>query len=171
MISGPIGGRSENFTCGDAFPVAGDVVEPAPPAAPQPWYPPVEPPAPRRPGLSANAFVPLIGVFLGVLIFTGMVSFHAVFLIPIPTSFPPSTDPAIIDYRNTVRTLGWVSIVAMDLAVALSVMIAWIMGSVKGDLSEATRRGMFVFATSFLIVWLIFSFFAYTIFRSLIPFI
>lgn len=118
-----------------------------------------------------NAFIPIIGVFLGVLIFTGLLSYHAVFLLPLPNpSFPYSTDPAVIAYRDTVRTLGWISIIAMDLAVALSVMMAWILGGVKGDLSEGTRRGMFVFATAFLIGWLIFSFLAYTIFRGLLLF-
>lgn len=125
---------------------------------------------PPRTGISASALIPLVGLFIGLLIFTGLLSFHAVFLIPVPTQFPPSTDPSVIAYRDTVRTLGWVSVIAMDLAVALSVMIAWMLGAIKADLSDAARRGMFGFATAFLISWVIFSFFAYSIFRSILPF-
>ena len=147
-------------------------MQPAPPAAPpQPWYPPAQPPTPPRAALSANAFVSLVGLLLGVLIFTGMLTFHAVFLLPAPSSsFQTPSDPAVIAYRDTVRLLGWVSVITMDLAVALSVAVAWIVGSLKGEHSEATRRGIFVFASVFLAVWLVFSFFAYTIFRSLIVF-
>jgi hypothetical protein len=121
--------------------------------------------------LSANAIMGLLGLIIGVLLFTGLVTYHAVFLIPLPSTFsPPSSNPEVIEYRNTVRALGWISIVAMDLAVSLSVMIAWIVGGMKGEQPEAMRRGVFLFATVFLAVWLIFSFFGYSIFRILIPF-
>lgn len=124
---------------------------------------------PPRAGISINAVISLVGLVLGVLIFTGLLTFHAVFLIPLP-SFQSPTDPDVIAYRDTIRALGWVSIIAMDLAVALTIMAAWLVGSLKSELPEATRRGIFTFATVFLVVWLAFSFFAYTIFRSLIPF-
>ena len=143
-------------------------MQPAPPpASSDRWYPPAQPPTPPRAGLSANAVVPLVGLILGVLIFTGLLTFHAVFLLPLPSPpYQAPSDPAVITYRDTVRALGWISAVTMDLAVALSVVIAWVMGSLKGEHSEATRRGIFVFASVFLAVWLVFSFFAYTIFRS-----
>jgi hypothetical protein len=147
-----------------------DILQAAPPAAPEPWYPPPQAPVPPRTGISVNAVISLVGLFLGVLIFTGLLTFHAVFLIPLPPPFQSPTDPDVIAYRDTVRTLGWVSIIAMDLAVALTVMTAWLVGGLKADLSEATRRGIFTFATVFLVVWLAFSFFAYAIFRSFIPF-
>jgi len=58
----------------------------------------------------------------------------------------------------------------MDLAVSFSVAMAWIAGGSRGELSDSTRRGIFVFATVFLAVWLIFSWAEYTIFRVLVPF-
>lgn len=126
---------------------------------------------PPRAALSPSTVISLVGLLLGVLIFTGMLTFHAVFLLPLPSSpFQPPTNPDVIAYRDTVRTLGWISIIAMDLAVALSVMIAWLVGGLKADIPEASRRGIFVFATVFLVIWLVFSSFAYAIFRSLIPF-
>jgi len=113
---------------------------------------------PRRGGISLNSLVLVIGLFLGVLIFAGTLSFHAALLIPVPCQGCP------------IRTLGWVSVVTMDLAVAFSVAMAWIAGGSRGELSDATRRGIFVFATVFLAVWLIFSWAEYTIFRVLVPF-
>ncbi len=143
-----------------------------PPYGPPPYAPPV-PMTPRRAGISTNTFVLLTGLFIGVLLFAGMLSFHAALLIPPPcTGFcQPPTDPAIIAYRDTIRILGWVSVVAMDLAVSFAVMMAWVVGALKGDIPEGTRRGIFVFATVFLAVWLIFSWISYSIFRSLVPFI
>ena len=146
------------------------MVEPSasPPGSP---YQPMMMPPPRRGGISLNSLVLVIGLFLGVLIFAGTLSFHAALLIPVPCQgCPVPTDPAVIAYRNSIRTLGWVSVVTMDLAVAFSVAMAWIAGGSRGELSEATRRGIFVFATVFLAVWLIFSWAEYTIFRVLVPF-
>jgi len=125
----------------------------------------------RRGGISPNSLVLVIGLFLGVLIFAGTLAFHAALLIPVPCSgCPVPTDPAVIAYRDTIRTLGWVSVVTMDLAVSFSVAMAWIAGGSRGELSDSTRRGIFVFATVFLAVWLIFSWAEYTIFRVLVPF-
>ena len=146
------------------------MVEPSgsPPVSP---YQPMMMPPPRRGGISLNSLVLVIGLFLGVLIFAGTVSFHAALLIPVPCQgCPVPTDPAVIAYRDSIRTLGWVSVVTMDLAVAFSVAMAWIAGGSRGELSDATRRGIFVFATVFLAVWLIFSWAEYTIFRVLVPF-
>ena len=138
---------------------------------PEPPYQPVMMPPPRPVGISPNTLVLLMGLFLGVLIFAGMLSFHAALLIPVPCpTCQPPTDPTLIAYRDTIHTLGWVSVVTMDLAVSFSVAMAWIAGGSRGELSDGTRRGIFVFATVFLVVWLLFSWFAYTIFRVLAPF-
>jgi len=146
-------------------------MEPSAAAPEPPSYPPPMYAAPRREGMSTNTFVLLMGLFLGALIFAGTVSFHAALLIPIPCpQCQPTTDPAIIAYRDTIRILGWVSVIAMDMAVSLAVAMAWIVGGSKGEISDGTRRGVFIFATVFLAVWLLFSWTAYTIFRSLIPF-
>ena len=138
---------------------------------PPPSYPPAMYPPPRREGMGANTLVLLIGLFMGALIFAGTLSFHAALLIPVPCpQCSPSSDPAIIAYRDTIRILGWVSVIAMDMAVSLAVAMAWIVGGSKSEISDGTRRGVFIFATVFLAVWLLFSWTAYTIFRVLIPF-
>lgn len=136
------------------------------PASPEAWTLPAPMPRPQRLNLSANTFVALGGVFLGVLIFTGLVTLHAVFLIP-PPGFNPGTNPDLIAYRNTVRLLGWISIVAMDLAVSVSVTIAWLVGGLKGELSDSARRGLFIFSSVFLFIWLFLSNLSYSLIRSL----
>ena len=145
-------------------------VQPSTP--PQAWFPPVPPADVRRFPLSPAGVTSLLGLIIGALIFTGLVSFHAVFLIPPPGSgsIPPSTSREVIDYINTVRMLGWISIVAMDLAIGLTVMIAFIVGGMRGEMSDGMRRGVFIFATVFLALWLLLSSFLYSSFRSLIPF-
>ncbi|TLZ73781.1 MAG: hypothetical protein E6K06_02100 [Methanobacteriota archaeon] len=140
------------------------------PAAPPPGYAPYPTPPPLPPRrVSMNTLVLLSGILLGALVFVGTLSFHAVFLIPFPGT-PPPTDPAVAAYRDTLRILGWTSAVAMDLALGFSLTIAWIAGVSKGEISDGTKRGMFIFATVFLAVWLVFSFSIYSIFRVLIFF-
>ena len=148
------------------------MIEPSVSPPPEsPYQPMMMLPPRRRGGISPNSLVLVIGLFLGVLIFAGTLSFHAALLIPVPCSgCPVPTDPAVIAYRDTIRTLGWVSVVTMDLAVSFSVAMAWIAGGSRGELSDSTRRGIFVFATVFLAVWLIFSWAEYTIFRVPVPF-
>ncbi len=108
----------------------------------------------REPTL--DLFLSVVGILLTVLIFTGMISYHAALLIPPPGS-SPGTDPATIAYVDTIRILGWSFAVAMDLAVALSVGLAWIVGTSKMEVADGARRGMYIFATVFLVVWLIVS--------------
>jgi len=82
-------------------------------------------------------------------VFVGLLSLHAAFLIPPPGSSPPS------DYTNLIRTLGWTAVVSMDLAVSLTVMLAWVVGASRSDVPDASRRGIFIFATVFLAIWII----------------
>ena len=133
------------------------------------YQPPMMPPARRGGVISPNSLVLVVGLFIGLLIFAGTLSFHATLLIPVPcTGCTPTTDPALIAYRDTIRVLAWVSVVTMDLAVSFSVAMAWIVGGSRGELSEGTRRGIFLFATVFLVVWLVFSWLQYAIFRAII---
>lgn len=119
---------------------------------------------PRRPGSSTLAF---LGALLGMLIFVGLIAFHSAYLTAPPPGFgsPPSTDPDVVNYRNLVRALGWVSAIAMDLAVALAVAFAFLVGTSGADVPEGTRRGLYIFATVFLVLWILFSLSAFSIFR------
>lgn len=148
-----------------------------PPAAPGPAFVPQPPSVPLGP-----AFVPppkrsleqlllmLAGVVLGVAIFGGLLAYHVMFLIPPPPTqyTPPTTDAATITYRNTVRLLAGFSMGAMDFAVAFSVTLAWVLGFLKGDIPEGTRRGAFLFGTVFLAVWIIVSTYLVAILSSFI---
>jgi len=100
-------------------------------------------------GIFEHTVMLLAGVVIGVLVFVGLLSLHAVFLIPPPGSAPPS------DYTNLIRTLGWTAVVSMDLAVSLTVMLAWVVGASRSDVPDASRRGIFIFATVFLAIWII----------------
>lgn len=122
---------------------------------PYPEQPPPVPPAmmaaPRKigRGMSGHTLFLLAGVLIGILLFVGLLSIHAAVLIPRPGSTPTS------DYTNLIRTLGWTSLVAMDLAVSLTVTLAWVVGVTRREVPEASRRGIFIFATVFLVIWLI----------------
>lgn len=148
---------------------AGDSALSTPPDGPAPGYSyPV--PSPPRERLSTNPFVLIVAVVIGVLLFTGLASFHAVFLIPSPCPGCSPPDASIVEYRNTIRILGWTSVVAMDLAVSMTVTLALIVGGSKGDIPETTRRALFAFATVFLTAWLIFSWLSYSLLRAIVPF-
>ena len=139
---------------------------PPPPVVPA-WVPPMEPRTVPSRG-SWRLLTSLIGVLLSILIFMGLIAFHSVYLIPAPSGsgFPgPSTDPDVINYRNLIRTLGWIAAIAMDLAVALAVGFAFLVGASAADVSDGTRRGLYIFATAFLVVWIVFSLSAFSIFR------
>jgi hypothetical protein len=120
-----------------------------------------------RPRGAWNVIVALVGVLISMLLFVGLFAFHSVYLIPPPSSsgFPPSTDPEFVNYRNLIRTLGWISAAAMDLAVALAVAFAFLVGTSGAEVSDGTRRGLYIFATSFLVVWIVFSLTAFSLFR------
>src|SRR3989442_15129156 len=100
-------------------------------------------------GISGHTLILLGGVMIGALLFGGLLSIHAVFLIPSPGAAPPN------DYTNLIRTLGWTAVVSMDLAVSLTVMLAWVVGAARSDVPDASRRGIFIFATVFLAIWII----------------
>jgi hypothetical protein len=121
--------------------------------------------------MSVGNLIPLFGVLFGVLIFAGTFSLHAALILPVPCTQCPfftPPDPGIIAYRNTIRTLAWVSVVAMDLAVSLAVAIAWIAGGPKANLPEGSKRGIFIFATVFLAGWLLISWGTYSYLRFLV---
>lgn len=114
-------------------------------------------------------FVKLFAVIVGVLIFVGMVSFHVAIMLPIPTSSPPPPSE-MENYRLTIRALNAVFAIAMDAAAALAVTCSWYWGLTRPDLTEGARRGLFIFGTVFLAIWIIFSSLAVNLVRFLIGF-
>ncbi len=122
-------------------------------------------PAPPPPRPRADT-IKILGFVLGIAIAAGLFAFHSALLIPPPpSSFGGTTDPAQVAYRNTVRALGWTAAALLDLSVGISVIAAWSAASSRDGLSDATRRGLFIFAAVFFLVWLVFSASVFSFFR------
>jgi len=102
----------------------------------------------------AETLAVFVGIVIGTLISVGLISFHAILLIsPICTGFGC---PALSASASLALSLAWVFVIAMDLAVGLSVCLAFIVGGAKSELPEATKRGVYIFAAVFLAVWIVF---------------
>jgi len=113
-------------------------------------------------------FVKLFAILVGVMIFVGMIAFHVAIILPRPGAFQP-TGPDEIAYIVTVRALNVIFAVAMDAAAALAVTCSWYWGLTRPDLTEGARRGLFIFGTVFLAIWIVFSSFSVSILRALGP--
>ena len=117
-------------------------------------------------------FVKVWAVLVGTLVFVGMIAFHVAIILPRP-SFP-STPEEQQAYVVTIRALSSVfataSATAVSIAaVALAVTCSWYWGLTRPDLTEAARRGLFLFGTVFLAIWLLLSTASVTLLRALIP--
>lgn len=105
------------------------------------------PPAPAKRPLS-QTLMTVAGLLVGGALFTGLATFHAIFLVPTGGGPYPS-------YYDTVRILFVVSSIFIDLAISVAVAVAYVMAGSRDDLSDASRRGPILFATVFTVVWLI----------------
>lgn len=103
----------------------------------------------------------ILGIVIGITIFIGFLSLQAILLVPAPCpGFGCSTPtPDQATYASTLRGLAWIATIALDLSVAISVVLAFVMGA-RNDIPETTRRSAFYFATIYLA--------AYTVFGSLL---
>jgi len=114
-------------------------------------------------------FVKLFAILVGVMIFVGMIAFHVAIILPRPGAFQP-TGPDEIAYIVTVRALNVIFAVAMDAAAALAVTCSWYWGLTRPDLTEGARRGLFIFGTVFLAIWIIFSSLSVSLIRLFVGF-
>ncbi len=97
----------------------------------------------------------LVGIILGILVFVGFLSFHALFLVPYPCTSGTgcsAPSPEVASYDAVIQALAWIGMGALDAAVGLSVALAFILGS-RSDVPETTRRSVFVFATVLVTAW------------------
>ncbi len=136
---------------------------------------PLGPPAPAPEQWPTTPFVPMFGpvpprgflrfggLLIGIVALVGMASFHAALMIPPPNLFG-TPNPELAAYQATLRVLIGVGLIAMDVAVVLGVMFAWYVAVGKPDATDGSRRAVLTFATVFLAVWLIVSFFALSAF-------
>lgn len=114
----------------------------------------------------------LVGAIMGLLIFVGFLSFHALLLLPAPctTTYCPTPMPGTEGYAAAVQALAWVAVVALDLAVGLSVALAFIFGA-RTDIPESTRRALFLFATVFVTAWIIFGLYFFSSVASIVRYL
>ena len=110
--------------------------------------------------------VKLLGLVIGIAIFLGLLMYHAAVLVPRPT--PPYSTPPPSSYQSMVLGLGLGSMALLDFAAGLSVSIAWIVAASRSELSDSPRRGIFAFATAFLVAWLVMSSFVVQVLAGLI---
>jgi len=115
-----------------------------PPLPPMPLAPPL--PLARR--SSAAMLTNLSAVAIGATLFAGLAAYHAIYLVP--GSGSPSSP-----YQDTVRLLFGVSTILLDLAVALSVTVAFLVSGSRDDLSDSARRGPMLFAVVLTAVWFV----------------
>lgn len=150
-------------------------MQPSVPLAPEP---PVYAPSStglyrlRRDRSPSQTLMVIVGAIMGILIFAGFVSFHALFLVPVPctSTYCPTTTPETAAYGGVVQTLAWVAVVTLDLAVGLSVALAFMLSG-RSDLPESTRRSMFLFATVFVATWAVFSIFFFSYVASIVRYL
>ncbi len=132
-------------------------LQPTPPPAPNPTptaY--ILPRAAPKP-LLMDRVVVILGVTVGALIAVGLLSYHAIYLLaPACYGFGCPTPPPPTPAQILAQNLAWVFVVTMDLAVALSVCVAFLVGGTQNNLSDSMKRGTSYFAMVFLAVWLIF---------------
>ncbi len=133
------------------------LLQPSSPPAPGPTptaY--ILPRGPPKPLLLDRMFI-YLGIAVAALIAVSLIAYHALYLMSpgcIGFSCPA---PATLTGRQIIAlALAWVFVVGMDLAVALSVCVAFLVGGTQNNLPDSTKRGVSLFAIVFLGVWLIF---------------
>lgn len=106
---------------------------------------------------ATTSLMTIVGVMIGLLVFVGFVTFQAIFLIspPCSTFGCPTLTSDQVAYSTLVHILAWVGLIALDLSVALSVMLAFVLAG-RNDLPETTRRSAFYFATIYLAAFIVF---------------
>ncbi len=97
-----------------------------------------------------TSWLRVFGVVVGLAIFVGFIAIQATFLVQPPcTSGCPTLTPDQAAYSATVHGLAWVGMAALDLSVALSVMVAFFLNA-GDEFPESARRSAFYFAALYL---------------------
>lgn len=99
----------------------------------------------------------VFGVLISILITAGFLAYHLMWYFA--GQCPPYASgclyptPAQASYAGMVQGLGLLFVVLFDLALGLSVAMAFL-SSTRPDIPEGTRRSLYLFATVFLFTWL-----------------
>jgi len=116
--------------------------------------PPVPPPISLPPpsvSLKDDAFLRLAGILIAVTALAGLLMIHALILVP-QSPYDGVSDP------DAIRAMVLAAAVLLDLSVALSVALAWLVAFSRKDIPQGTRWGVLLFAAVFLSAWLLVSF-------------
>lgn len=151
------------------------LVQPSAPPAPEPpvYAPPSTGPYRlHRERSASETLMAIVGAIMGLLIFAGFLSFHAIFLIPMPCTgtYGPTPTPGTEGYAAVVQALAWAAGVALDLVAGLSVALAFIF-CVRTDVPESTRRSLCLFAKVFVAVWVVLGVFFFSSVASIVRYL
>lgn len=117
--------------------------------------------AARRPKLRMPAGTTLLGAFgvlISIFITAGFLAYHLMWYYA--AQCPPYASgcvyptPAQVSYTTLVQGLGLLFVILFDLALGLSVAMAFL-SSTRSDIPDGTRRSLYLFATVFLFVWIV----------------
>lgn len=126
-----------------------------------------EPSAPKGPRPSNTQVLAMLTV-ASLLLVIGLAMLQARGLVEMPSrSDFPSTDEynaALRTFRNTMRLLGFVGALLVDLAAALVLLGGFMVGLGRTDLPDSLRRSMVVMGVVLAAIWLI----VYTVFGGLL---
>ncbi len=132
---------------------------------------PPDTPARKLPIDTMDVMMTIAGIGMGILIFTGFLSFQAIMLIQTPPSpFGGTPTESEIAYANVVRVLAWISMAVLDGAVALVVAFAFLASASRRNVPDSARKGLYIFATVFVVGWAFLSYLYMTVISSLLRF-
>ncbi len=125
---------------------------PKPPAAP-PARPPAPPSAaPRRDEAVATRLVGRGGLVAGV-VAIGVLLLAAAVLLRVPGFVDASLFPSPAAHQDFVRILVGASALLVDVAMFLLLTLALLVGVLRTDLSDSTRKGFMAFALILFFFW------------------
>ncbi len=137
----------------------GPAASPVPPPVASPTPPPAKPtaapsPQPVREEFLASRFVGRSGLIAGI-VTIGVLLLAAGVLLRVPSFIEPSMFPSPQDHLNFVRLLVGTSALLVDVSMFLLLIFALLVGVLRTDLSDSTRKGFMAFALILFFFWFI----------------
>ncbi|MCJ2531745.1 MAG: hypothetical protein LN413_05500 [Candidatus Thermoplasmatota archaeon] len=127
---------------------------PKPPAAP-----PARPPAPPSagPGRDEALTTRLVGRggLVAAVVMIGVLLLAAAVLLRVPSFVEPALFPSPGAHQDFVRILIGASALLVDVAMFLLLILALLVGVLRTDLSDSTRKGFMAFALILFFFWFV----------------
>lgn len=129
---------------------------PPPPLEPPPIAPVQPAPTGPRPS-NAQILVMLTVASLLLVIGLAMLQARELVATPVRSDYPSSEayDTALRTFRGTMRVLGFVGVLLVDLAAGLVLLGGFMVGLGRSDLPDSLRRSMVVMGVVLAAIWLI----------------